>query len=260
MAGKSMVPLLSGKSVKPLHRYTFAWGTKGMMGIRDQKYKYITADDKEYLYDMNLNEQPVNNISDRYPELLASYRAEIRRFIKLKVRYEHAGYKEPDKPFTVMFPLEAEPSSSYSTMHQPLGNKWIFKPFRKLSFKGYTDHPPRIDLELDAPCGTYRLYCKVDVIQSPSQDDERLLFAIKLQGEDKFRVIRAKDSFTSGYAEVGEVNIVDSTLIVALKPISGRSDISITEFQFVPLDIKTKKLEKTEKQRLERLKSLGYIE
>ena len=74
--GVNLVPFLKGENAGPPHEALY-WRWTGQAAIRKGKWKYITGDNRHYLYDMESDFEELNNLFSSQPELAGQLRAEL---------------------------------------------------------------------------------------------------------------------------------------------------------------------------------------
>ncbi len=77
--GVNLVPYLSGKKKGAPHEVLY-WRWTGQAAIRKGKWKYVTGDNRHYLYDMENDYEELNNLYTTQPELARQLRTELENW------------------------------------------------------------------------------------------------------------------------------------------------------------------------------------
>jgi uncharacterized sulfatase len=77
--GVNLIPYLSGEKEGAPHD-ALCWRWEGQAAIRKGKWKYVTAGDRQYLFDMENDFEETNNLLATNPELAQQMRAELDKW------------------------------------------------------------------------------------------------------------------------------------------------------------------------------------
>ncbi|MDP8214038.1 MAG: sulfatase [Candidatus Euphemobacter frigidus] len=252
--------------------------------IRTPRFKYMidTADDSEFLYDLQTDPGEENNLIEREPSRAEELKKTMNNLLSVsRARYEDAISKEsPELPFAISadyFDLASEsPIKVVKRYYYPAGQSeflskvqqspyWIHN---KIAGRYYIlgfNQPglSPLSIKFPVPNGRYRVTVAC-LVGKVVRGYPMSIFRMSLGRDDPARsvLVDASNAEKKEQFDLGEILVEDKQFRVFLYPVTEPSWSSLLYFGFEPV-LPGKKLESADdiqnQKRLDKLKSLGYV-
>jgi arylsulfatase A-like enzyme len=275
--GKSLLPLLGGSCVGPLHRYVFArYVTGGYDGttcyiIRDKQYKYEYTPDlnTEHLYRVPDTVPKREDLRELKPEIAAAMREYVQdNLVLLREEYDNL----PSKAFhftlrsiaeKVVEPKEALlVENAGLTKDEPIDNRtdnrWSFSKTMNWLWASWEEDAPPVTVRLEVPNGSYLAYMQILSCSGFLERKPASAFLVKAENDKEFKRVeeasRRPENLGFEFVSIGEYEIEDGSFDVTLDDGDEEHWAVVKRFVLIPVSEE----QPLDEERLRRLRDLGY--